>query len=169
MRQRRYLDARSGVHPFDEEADGGRPHVFFITVDMIPPDSYAPGSPIREHLRTPNLDRLMSKGVRFSNAFSASPLCGPSRACYLTGRYPYLTVNDERAHDGFATALRASDAIFPEYLKAVGYNTKHVGKCHVGTAKFMDAFGENDTPWDRWAYRAATSGSAEAASMHRPR
>jgi arylsulfatase A-like enzyme len=151
MSPRRYIDTRSGAHPFDEQADGGGPHMFFITVDMIPPESYAPGSPIREYLHTPNIDRLMSDGVRFSNAFSASPLCGPSRACYLTGRYPYLTVNDERAHDGFATTLRASDAIFPEYLKAVGYHTKHVGKCHVGTAKFMDAFGENDTPWDRWA------------------
>ncbi len=151
MSARRYLDEKTGAHPFHHDADGPRPHVFFITADMVPPESYDPESPMREHLRTPNLDRLMGQGTRFTHAFSASPLCGPSRACYLTGRYPYLTVNEERAHDGSEFALRASDAIFPEYLKAAGYATKHVGKCHVGTTKFMDAFGENDTPWNRWA------------------
>ena len=151
MPQRRYLNPRSGAHGFDCETGAARPNIFFISVDMIPPESYMPDSPMREHLRTPNIDRLMSDGTRFVNAFSASPLCGPSRACYLTGRYPYLLVNEERAHDGSETALRESDAIFPEYLKAIGYHTKHVGKSHVGTAKFMDAFGENDTPWNRWA------------------
>ncbi len=151
MSETSYLDARSGDHPFGHDGSRERPDIFLITVDMIPPESHLPVAAICEHLRTPNIDRLMSDGTRFVNAFSASPLCGPSRACYLTGRYPYLTVNDERAHDGFATQLRASDAIFPEYLKATGYLTKHVGKCHVGPAKFLDAFGENDTPWDRWA------------------
>ncbi len=148
---RSYLNEKTGAHPFDHEADAPRPNVFLITADMIPPESYAPDSPIREHLRTPNLDRLMREGTRFTDAFSASPLCGPSRACYLTGRYPYLTVNEERAHDGSEFALRGEDAIFPEYLLATGYLTKHAGKCHVGTTKFMDAFGENDTPWNRWA------------------
>jgi len=146
-----YLDARKGSHPFSLNADAPRPHVIVISVDMIPPESYAPGHPIREHLRTPNIDRLMDDGVRFTNAFSCSPLCGPSRAGYLTGRYPYLLVNEERAHDGSEYALRHSDAIFPEYLRATGYLTKHVGKCHVGAAKFLDAFGENASPWDRWA------------------
>lgn len=151
MTERRYLDERAGEHPFDYDEPDSRPNIVFISVDMIPHESYALDSPMREHLNTPNMDRLMADGVRFRNAFSASPLCGPSRACYLTGRYPYLTVNEERAHDGRATALRADDAIFPEYLRQVGYNTKHTGKCHVGTTKFMDAFGENDTPWNRWA------------------
>ncbi len=151
MHTRRHLNETTGAHPFDHDPAAHAPHIFFITVDMIPRESYDPESPIREHLRTPNLDRLMGDGVRFSHAVSCSPLCGPSRAGYLTGRYPYLTVNEERAHDGWAVALRPSDAIFPEYLKAIGYNTKHAGKCHVGTAKFMDAFGENDTPWNRWA------------------
>ncbi len=151
MSETRYLNPRAGAHQFAFDAEAPRPPVIHITVDMIPPESYMPGSPIREHLRTPNIDRLMGDGVRFTNAFCTSPLCGPSRAATLTGRYPYLTVNDERAHDGMATALRADDTIFPEYLRATGYNTKHVGKCHVGTTKFMDAFGENDSPWDRWA------------------
>ncbi len=151
MSETRYLNPKTGAHPFEHDPSAGPPHIILITVDMIPPESYDPASPIRAYLRTPNLDRLFAEGVRFLHAYSVSPLCGPSRAGYLTGRYPYLTVNEERAHDGWETALRPSDSIFPEYLRAVGYATKHVGKCHVGAAKFLDAFGENDTPWDRWA------------------
>ncbi len=41
--------------------------------------------------------------------------------------------------------------IFQEYLKATGYRTKHAGKGHLGTQKFMDAFDENVSAWDRWA------------------
>jgi arylsulfatase A-like enzyme len=151
MSEKRYLNPKTGAHPFQCDPRAPRPHIILVSVDMIPPESYDSAHPIREHLRTPNLDRFLAEGVRFSHAYSVSPLCGPSRAGYLTGRYPYLTVNEERAHDGWEASLRPSDAIFPEYLRAVGYATKHVGKCHVGAAKFLDAFGENDTPWDRWA------------------
>ena len=62
-----------------------------------------------------------------------------------------IMVNEERAHDGMAYELRRDDILFPEYLKHGGYATRHVGKCHVGTAKFLDAFGENDHPWNYWA------------------
>jgi arylsulfatase A-like enzyme len=151
MAERGYVDQRTGAHPFDRRPNAEQPTIFLITVDMIPPEAHDPRHPLREHLRTPNMDRLFAEGTRFSHAYACSPLCGPSRAAYLTGRYPYLTANEERAHDGWETALRASDAIFPEYLRATGYVTRHVGKCHVGAAKFTDAFGENDTPWDRWA------------------
>ena len=47
--------------------------------------------------------------------------------------------------------LRNTDTVFPEYLRSAGYHTRHVGKSHVGSHKFMDAFGENDSPWDRWS------------------
>ncbi|MGD8239294.1 MAG: sulfatase-like hydrolase/transferase [Armatimonadota bacterium] len=151
MPNRRHIDERAGLHRFDFDPSAPRPHIFFITVDMIPPESYAPEGPMRERLRTPNIDRLLRDGATFTNAFSVSPLCGPSRAAYLTGRYPYILVNEERAHEGFEVALRESDPIFPEYLRATGYRTKHVGKCHVGAAKFMHAFDENTTPWNRWA------------------
>ncbi len=151
MSTRHYLHPRSGAHGFDHDPNHRGPSIFLLTVDMIPPESYQPTSPLREWLRTPHLDRLMGDSVRFVNAMSVSPLCAPSRAAYLTGRYPYLLVNEERAHDGSEVALRDSDAIFPQYLKAVGYQLRHAGKSHVGTSKFLEAFGENDTPWNRWA------------------
>jgi len=145
----RYLDETSGHGPY-RAVDGEHRPIFVVSADMIPPDAYGRGR-YAEAVRTPNLDSMGEDGVAFRNAFCNAPLCGPSRASYLTGRYTYLTVNEERAHDGFPTELRRDDPIFPEYLRAEGYTTRHVGKCHVGTDKFMQAFGENDSPWNRWA------------------
>lgn len=151
MATRGYLQPRSGGHGFDLQTPAARPDVFLITCDMIPPEAYQPDSPLRQVMCTPNLDRLRAEGVNFTSAFSTSPLCGPSRASYLTGRYSYMTVNEERAHDGWQAVLREDDAIFPEYLRAAGYLLKHAGKGHVGTERFIAAFGENDAPWNRWA------------------
>jgi arylsulfatase A-like enzyme len=151
MPRTRFIDPRAGSGIFEDHEPQGRPSIVFISVDMVPPDFYRPGETNSGLARTPSINRLRADGVWFEDAFANSPLCGPSRASYLTGRYPYLLVNEERAHDGMAVALRPDDIIFPEYLKAVGYVTKHVGKCHVGAAKFLDAFGEADAAWDRWA------------------
>ena len=52
---------------------------------------------------------------------------------------------------GLRPQLRPTARIFPEYLKAAGYLTRQAGKGHLGTQKFLDAFGENDQPWDRWS------------------
>lgn len=78
-------------------------------------------------------------------------MCTPSRASYLTGRYAYIQGNGERAPEGLETQLRPDDTIYPEYLRAAGYVARQVGKAHVGTKKFLDAFTENDNPWDRWS------------------
>jgi arylsulfatase A-like enzyme len=145
------VNMKTGEHPFEIERRESFPNIFLISVDMIPPEVYRPDGFYTPQLHTPNIKDLFEDSVQFRNAFCTSPLCGPSRASYLTGRYTYITVNEERAHDGHEVELRPTDVIFPEYLKRVGYLTKHVGKCHVGTRKFMDAFGENDRPWNRWA------------------
>jgi arylsulfatase A-like enzyme len=136
---------------FEDREPAHRLPIVLISIDMVPPDFYRDGETNSGLARTPALDQLRADGVWFANAFANSPLCGPSRASYLTGRYPYLLVNEERAHDGMEVFLRPDDIIFPEYLRAAGYLTKHAGKCHVGAHKFRDAFGEADAAWDRWA------------------
>ncbi len=151
-RERRFLDDKAGTNPFWSSRKEARPpNVFVITLDMVSPDFYLPWRPLSRELHLPALRSLMGDGVHFTNAFATCPLCAPSRASYLTGRYAYVLGNGERAPDGLETELRPDDTIFPEYLKAAGYATKHAGKCHVGTKKFLDAFGENDNPWNRWA------------------
>ena len=147
----RFLNRKTGAHPFRARAAGRRPHIFLISLDMVSPDHHHHTRAMHREMDLPAMRGLAADSVVFRNAFCASPLCAPARATLATGRYTYITANGERAHDGHETILRPTDAIFPEYLKATGYKTKHAGKGHLGTQKFMDAFDENDNAWDRWA------------------
>lgn len=147
----RFTRENSGAWPFMKSGGGHPPNILFISADMVGPDLYHPSRPLSQHIRIPHIRSLMQDGTFFSNAFCTVPLCSPSRASYLTGRYSYILGNGERAPDGLDSELRPDDTIFPEYLKASGYVARQVGKCHVGTKKFIDAFGENDQPWNRWS------------------
>ncbi|MFP4057693.1 MAG: sulfatase-like hydrolase/transferase [Candidatus Brocadiia bacterium] len=151
MSRSRFVDPRARFGPFDDLEPAHRTPIVVISLDMVPPDFYRRGETNSGLARTPALDRLRAEGVWFEQAFTNNPLCGPSRASYLTGRYPYVLVNEERAHDGMAVGLRDDDVLFPQYLRAAGYVAKHAGKCHVGAKKFLDAFGEADAAWNRWA------------------
>ncbi|UCF96115.1 MAG: sulfatase-like hydrolase/transferase [Spirochaetaceae bacterium] len=145
-----YLDGKTGHGPFYRDESMPKPNILLISADMVPQEFLLKDRAMVP-VHTPNLDALRKQGVFFRNAFSTSPLCSPSRAAYLTGRYSYITSNAERGHDGHAVHLRDRDILFPEYLKAAGYQTRHSGKCHVGARKFLKLFGENDSPWDRWS------------------
>ena len=147
----RFTQERVGTGPFHVAEEGPAPHILLISADMVGPDLYHPDRELSKYVRLPAIRSLMREGTFFSNAFCTVPLCSPSRASYLTGRYAYIQGNGERAPEGLESQLRDDDIIFPEYLKAAGYIARQVGKCHVGTKKFIDAFGENDQPWDRWS------------------
>ena len=146
-----FTQERTGEGPFREGGSGKQPNILLISADMVGPDLYHPARALSRHVKLPAIRSLIEDGTFFSNAFCTVPLCSPSRASYLTGRYSYVQGNGERAPEGLETELRPGDTIFPEYLKAAGYVTRQVGKCHVGTKKFIDAFGENDQPWNRWS------------------
>lgn len=147
----KFTNVQTGEAPYETSAGRRPPHILLISADMVGPDLYHPTRSLSQHVHLPAIRSLMQDGVFFSNAFCTVPLCSPSRASYLTGRYSYVLGNGERAPQGLETQLRADDIIFPEYLKAAGYVTRQVGKCHVGADKFLDAFGDNDQPWDQWS------------------
>lgn len=148
---RRYTQPRTGIGPYHRTGSGKPPNIFLISADMVSPDLYHPDRPLSKSVQIPNIRSLMADGTFFSNAFCTVPLCAPSRASCMTGRYSYIQGNGERAPEGLETTLRPEDIIFPEYLRASGYITRQAGKGHLGTKKFLDAFGENDQPWDRWS------------------
>jgi len=80
--------------------------------------------------QTPNLDRLAKEGVRFENAFVTNALCGPSRACLLTGKYSHMNGFLDNAP---STKFNGAQQTFPKLLQAANYSTAVFGKWHLGT------------------------------------
>jgi len=76
---------------------------------------------------TPNLDRLASQGTVFTRWYTGLPLCAPSRACLLTGRYNIHNTVTNNSID-----LPASEVTIAEALKPLGYATAQIGKWHRG-------------------------------------
>ncbi|WP_083729947.1 sulfatase-like hydrolase/transferase [[Flexibacter] sp. ATCC 35208] len=86
-------------------------------------------------LATPNLDALAATGTRFTSFYSASPICSPSRASLLTGRYPQragLAGNASSSHG--EEGMPGSQFTMAELFKKGGYKTAHIGKWHLGYA-----------------------------------
>ncbi len=85
--------------------------------------------------RTPHLDRLARQGVRFTSWYSNSPVCSPSRAALLTGRYPgNAGVRAILAGHRTATGLPVTVPTLAKALKGLGYNTYLSGKWHLGVS-----------------------------------
>src|SRR5262249_33660851 len=85
---------------------------------------------------TPNIDRLARDGARFLNAFCPTPVCSPSRASYLTGRYgTQLGITDwiDPIEAGDGLGLPVEVATWPQVLQKQGYATAPMGKWHLGT------------------------------------
>jgi arylsulfatase A-like enzyme len=95
----------------------------------------------RPDYQTPNLDRLAKQGVQFTNAYSAAPVCTPTRVGFHTGRYPArLPVGlEEPIHERSALGDRVKTVGIPlshptvsSLIKAAGYDTALIGKWHLG-------------------------------------
>lgn len=111
--------------------DGPRPNVIIVyTDDQGSVDTNAFGA---ADLATPNMDRLAAEGVRFTQFYAPAPVCSPSRAGLLTGRYPVRAgvpgnVSSTRGDAG----MPAEQVTIAETFKAAGYTTAHIGKWHLG-------------------------------------
>jgi arylsulfatase A len=93
-----------------------------------------------EKNETPHIDRMAKQGMRFTDYYSASPVCTPSRAALLTGCYPGRVgfdvfgakKNSWVLFPGYAEGLHPDERLLPELLKEKGYATSHIGKWHLG-------------------------------------
>lgn len=83
-------------------------------------------------LDTPNLDRMAAEGMRFTEFYSAAPVCTPSRAALLTGRYPLRVGMPQVIGPGDNIGLDPRETTLAEILKQHGYGTMCVGKWHLG-------------------------------------
>ncbi len=119
-----------------------KPNVLFIMADDQ--GSIDAGCYGAKDIQTPAIDALAAHGVRFTQFYSAAPVCSPSRAGMLTGRYPWLVgmpgngpappTEKEEALDTYAGSGLPKDEInMPGMFRAAGYATAHIGKWHLGS------------------------------------
>ncbi|MBI5768623.1 MAG: sulfatase [Verrucomicrobia bacterium] len=111
-----------------------RLNILFLVVDDLRTDLGCYGDPLA---RTPHLDALAARGVRFTRAYSQQAVCNPSRASVLTGRRPdTLRVWDLQTH----FRQNAPDVVtLPQHFKNHGYHTEAIGKIFHDPPKFRDA------------------------------
>ena len=120
-----------------------RPNIIFLLTDDQRDNTFgAMGHP---YIQTPNTDKLINEGVRFSNTYIASPVCAPSRISFFTGL-------PERIHGvGFSSVYQLTEEqwskTYPSILKSSGYFTGFIGKFGVEYYKFK---GKADSKFDFW-------------------
>lgn len=125
-----------------------RPNIVFILADDYGwKDTTYNGSTFYE---TPNLDRLAKQGMVFTDGYSASPVCSPTRSALMTGKYParlHITAHLQGASNRFhftkvlqpstRLALPLEEVTIAEVLGKAGYRTACIGKWHLGTKGFL--------------------------------
>jgi arylsulfatase A-like enzyme len=85
-----------------------------------------------EQIRTPHLDKMADDGLRFTSLYSVSPVCSPSRAGLLTGRYPIRSGIHGVFFPESWSGIDPEEITIAEAFKTAGYATGHVGKWHLG-------------------------------------
>ena len=143
-----------------DQRESGRPNVILIlTDDQGSADTGAYGS---SDLRTPALDRLAARGVRFTSFYAAAPVCSPSRAALLTGRSPQAAgvPGNVSPRLGAGSGLPAEQITIAELFRQAGYRTAHVGKWHLGHDPGLTPDGQGFHTWfghlvgciDNWSH-----------------
>src|SRR5690554_7371945 len=116
-----------------------RPNILFLMADAMQARVLAPGHPAL----TPNMDRLVQRGVRFARAYTPNAVCSPARASLMTGLLPHnhgvLHVTHNVYND--QSCLRLDHPHWAQRLEQVGYSTGYFGKWHVERTNRLESFG----------------------------
>jgi len=111
------------------ENPASKPNILFIVADDM---GYADcGVQGCKDIPTPNLDALAREGIRFTDGYVTGPVCSPSRASLLTGRYHYRDGIHNWVQPG-KPGLNSQVPTVASYLKSAGYHTGLIGKWHLG-------------------------------------
>lgn len=101
-----------------------RPNIIWILSEDISVDLACYGTPV---VKTPNLDNMASKGIRFTNAYSTAPVCSPSRSAIITGMFQTsIGAHNHRSHRDDGYQLPGDVKPITDYLREAGYFTVNV-------------------------------------------
>ena len=100
-----------------------KPNLLFMMADQLRADTQGADSRFGGTPNTPNLDKLASEGIRFTNAFSSTPTCTPARAALLTGQSPW-----NHGMLGYGAVAPVYPFEMPVALRSLGYTTTSIGK-----------------------------------------
>lgn len=147
-----------------------RPNIVLILADdMGWGDIGCFGNP---DVQTPHLDALAAGGVRLTQCYSGSPVCAPSRAALMTGRYPHRTGAIDTLEGRGLDRLALREVTVADVLKGLGYATGLIGKWHLGAldpryhpnARGFDEFAGFRGGWsDYWQWRLDYNGAFQKA------
>lgn len=125
------LAAGSGLlRPSEPASDVARPNIILIFCDDL---GYGDLGCYGSRIPTPNLDRIANEGVRFRQFYSAAPVCSPSRAALMTGRYPTRVGVPDILFPDDHLGLAEGETTIAEVVKSQGYKTMALGKWHLGS------------------------------------
>jgi arylsulfatase len=133
--------------PTPVQAPKGTPNILIVVVDDM---GFADLGCYGSEIKTPNLDRLAAKGLRFRN-FHTHPICSPSRACLLTGINSHAVgmgwiANSDPGYPGYRGEITKNAVTLAESLRENGYSTMAVGKWHLA----LDLHLTRSGPFDAW-------------------
>jgi choline-sulfatase len=139
VNRRQFLFSTSAA-AYQKNAPTQRPNILFILADDLA--AWMLGCYGNQEIKTPNIDNLARAGLRFSNAFCASPICSASRATLFTGRLPrqhgihdFLTdrpIENPPQGQKEPPPSFQSEVMISDVLSKSGYNCGYVGKWHMG-------------------------------------
>ncbi|MFN7939257.1 MAG: sulfatase [Bryobacteraceae bacterium] len=127
--RRGFVCAAAGLFASTGRGAQRAPNLIIILADDL---GYGDLGCYGSEIPTPNLDRMAKEGARLTQFYSASPVCSPSRAALLTGRYPVRTGVTRVLLPTDSIGLSSSETTIGKVLKQQDYRTMCVGKWHLG-------------------------------------
>ncbi len=150
--------------PSPRRPPNGAPSILLITTDEQRYDTL--GSTSGGRVRTPNLDALAARGTRFTRGYIQNPVCIPSRACIMTGRYVHQHgVDHMQPEIGTTPGLPPWEPAVMERLQEAGYRTAAFGKIHMMPPRGLDEMALTMGKGARWT---VSSGSPLGPSQLGP-
>ena len=139
-----------------------RPNIVWFCTDQQRYDTITAFG--NNRIRTPHIDQFITEGVSFSRAYSQSPVCTPSRAAFLTGRYPKSTRSSINGNDNFSR----DETLVTKMLADAGYTCGLVGKLHLtASAGRMETRTDDGYSYMEWSHQPCPSKPDWPAGVNR--